>query len=165
MRRSQRAASRGEWRSGLYLDTERFVLSHKFLPRSPAVDSLSKNWMTRSLRAARRRFNARPLAVPARYGRSSLLRIIPPLCLAEESAPPSRGDVSLPRGKSTLPSSVLSASRDLRLGLSLRIEATGSKVPYLSPIRARAALRPDVVSVADRSPPTLIPGPRLKPRF
>src|SRR6266480_6476311 len=86
-------------------------------------------------------------------------------CASQRRQSLPRGDVSLPRGKSKLPSSVLSASRDLRLGLSLRIEATGSKVPYLSPIRARAALRPDVVSVADRSPPTLIPGPRLKPRF
>src|SRR5439155_1724123 len=92
-------------------DTKRFALSHKLLPRLPAVDSLNKNWMTRSLRAARRRINARPLAVPAGYGRSSLLRIIPPLCLADER---------------NARRSVLSASRGFRLCLSLCIDSTSS---------------------------------------
>jgi len=63
-------------------------------------------------------------AAAARYGRLTLLRVVPSLCLAVEAAPPS---------------SVLSASRGRRLRLSLCIETTGSKVPCLSPIDARAA--------------------------
>ena len=72
-----------------------------------------------------------------------LLRIVPPLCLA----------------------SVLSASRVLRLCLSLCIETTGSKVPCLSLIRARAALRPGVMPVVNRISPTLLPGPWCCPGF
>lgn len=39
-------------------------------------------------------------------------------------------------------------------------ETTGSKVPYLSLFHARAALRPEVVPVVNRTPPTLLPGPK-----
>jgi len=86
-------------------------------------------------------------SLPARYGRSSLSRRagIPPLCPAGEEQCP--------------PASVLSASRVFRLRLSLCIGATGSKVPCLSPVRARAALRPGAVAVADKAPPPLLPGP------
>jgi hypothetical protein len=48
------------------------------------------------------------------------------------------------------------------LSLSLCIEATGSKVPYLSPIHARAALRPDVVSVAKQVFADTAPGTPFK---
>ena len=49
-------------------------------------------------------------------------------------------------------------------------ETTGSKVPCLSPSRDRAALRPDAMPVANRTPPALLPGtpltaPVLTPPF
>ena len=49
--------------------------------------------------------------------------------------------------------------------LSLNIETTGSKVPYLSLIHARAALRPDVMPVPTRTWPALLPGPKRYPGF
>ena len=61
-----------------------------------------------------------------------------------------------PHGKLCLPS-VLSPSPVLGLWLSLCIGTTGSKVPYLSLIRIRAALRPGVMPVVNRVSPTLLP--------
>ena len=51
------------------------------------------------------------------------------------------------------------------MDFSLNIEATGSKVPCMSPIRAEATLRPDAAAAAYRPTPLLIPEPRLWPRF
>ena len=58
-----------------------------------------------------------------------------------------------------------SASRIRRLCLSLLIETTGSKVPCLSPIHARAASKPQVMPVPSRSWPTRVPERTSKPRF
>ena len=98
--------------------------------------------MTRPLHATGRFLGKGNLRSSARYGRSSLLRIVPPLCLA----------------------SVFSASRVLRLRLSLCIERTGSKVPYLSLIRARAASRPGAIAgrkqgIAATDPKALVSPP------
>ena len=46
-----------------------------------------------------------------------------------------------------------------------QIETTGSKVPYLSLIHARAALRPDAMPVPNRTWPALLPGPKRYPGF
>ena len=105
---------------------------------------LSKNWMTRSLRATGRRLakgthrSSRPVTANHRYYGSF---------------------------RPCASASVLSASRVLRLCLSLCIETTGSKVPCLSPIHARAALRPGVMPVVNRISPTLLPGPWCCPGF
>jgi hypothetical protein len=64
----------------------------------------------------------RPLRSRRITRRSSLLRAVPPLCLA----------------------SVLKPSWDLHLGVSLGIEATGSKVPCKSLSRTHAVFVPEV---------------------
>ena len=74
---------------------------------------------------------------------SSLLRVVPPLCLA----------------------SVLSPLRGFRLDFSLDIEATGSKVPQMSLIRALAVFVPDATRAGLQAPPTLIPGQPQLPGF
>ena len=61
--------------------------------------------------------------------------------------------------------SVLWPLRLPRLGFSLGIGTTGSKVPCLSLIRVRAASGPGVVSVVNRSSPTLLPELRRGPGF
>ena len=44
------------------------------------------------------------------------------------------------------------------LDFSLRIGATGSHVPYKSPVQSHAAFMPDAVWAAIRTPPRLVPG-------
>jgi hypothetical protein len=73
----------------------------------------------------------RPLRSRRITRRSPLLRAIPPLCSA----------------------SVLSPSRGLRLGLSLGLGTTGSKVPPMSLIRTRAVLMPGVARSVNRHRP------------
>jgi len=73
----------------------------------------------------------RPLRSRRVTRRSSLLRAVPPLCSA----------------------SVLSPLRGLRLGLSLAIGTTGSKVPPMSLIRTRAVLMPGVARSVGRHRP------------
>jgi len=95
----------------------RLVLVHRLLFLSELARWIGNSTTTIPSRRKATPWQGCPLAVLARYGRSSLLRIVPPLCLA----------------------SVLLASRGFRLRLSLCIETTGSKVPCSSPIDARAA--------------------------
>src|SRR5438105_11463143 len=77
----------------------------------------------------------RPLGSKPVTGPSSLLRVVPSLC----------------------PASVLWPLRSPRLGCSLGIGATGSKVPCLGLIHARAASRPEVVAAGLQDPPPLLP--------
>ncbi len=52
-----------------------------------------------------------------------------------------------------------------RLGVSLRIGATGSHVPYKSLIRLRAAYMPDAARAGFRATPELIPEESRTPGF
>jgi len=63
-------------------------------------------------------------------------------------------------GDSTSSSQATRQARHRRLDKLDAGETTGSKVPYLSLFHARAALRPEVVPVVNRTPPTLLPGPK-----
>jgi hypothetical protein len=51
------------------------------------------------------------------------------------------------------------------LDFSLRIGATGSRVPCKSPVQSHAAFMPDAVWAEIRTPPRLVPGYRLPPGF
>src|SRR5665213_1930357 len=85
----------------------------------------------------------RPLGSKPITGSSSLLRVDPSLC----------------------PASVLRPSRSPRLGFSLNIRTTGSKVPCLGLIHARAASKPEAASAGWQNPLALIPERTPGPGF
>jgi len=90
-----------------------------------------KSWLTNFQNTS----DMAPLLHP-RYQASSLIRAIPPLCLA----------------------SVLRSLWVLHLDCSLNIEATGSRVPCTCLNRTHATFMPDAALAVSRFSPELIPG-------